>query len=65
MKATPQDTMLDRLRRARDARVEHEQAFAETVRAAMADRQGHAVTEIAQAAGITRVRAYQIAQVKR
>lgn len=27
----------------------------------MADRQGHPVTEIADAAGISRVRAYQIA----
>jgi hypothetical protein len=65
MPSATSTTLLDRLRRAREARAEHEQAFAETVRAAMADRQGHPVSEIAQAAGITRVRAYQIAAGRR
>lgn len=58
-------TMLDRLRAARDARDHSEQAFAEQVREAMRDRHGHTVRELAQAAGISRERAYQIRDGRR
>ncbi len=58
-------TMLDRLREASRLRAQHEEAFAEQVRAAMADRQGHMVKEIAEAAGVTRERVYQIAAGRR
>jgi hypothetical protein len=60
-----ESSTLKRLRDARRLRSEHEQAFRDQVRQAMADRGGHTVIEIAEAAGITRERAYQIAQGRR
>ena len=63
MNQSPRDTaMLDRLRQARAARAEHEQAFVDQVRTAMADRNGHPVREIAEASGLSRERLYQIAR---
>lgn len=61
--------MLDRLRQAREkrdrTREDVEAAFAEQVRQAMRDRQGHPVREIAEAAGLSRERVYQIVQGRR
>lgn len=56
------------LSRLNDARVRREQGeaeFAAAVRAAMEQREGLTVGAIADAAGITRVRAYQIADGRR
>lgn len=62
-------TMLDRLREAREARDrtrdQAEAAFAEQVREAMRDRDGYLVREIAEAAGLSRERVYQIAAGRR
>jgi DNA-binding phage protein len=56
--------ILDRLRQARlerdQTRERSEAAFAEQVRAAMAQRNGYLVREIAEAAGLSRERVYQI-----
>jgi DNA-binding phage protein len=53
--------VLDRLREAREARDRARDAFAEQVRAAMAQRNGYTVAEIAEVAELSRERVYQIA----
>lgn len=66
MQISRQDTMmLDRLREARKSRDDCEQAFREQVSEAMANRDGHTVSAIAAAAGLSRERVYQIAQGRR
>ena len=52
--------VLERLREARNLQKQHDAAFAEAVRAAVANRRGYTVREIAEAAGISRERVYQI-----
>lgn len=57
--------VLEQLRCARQLRDEHEQAFIEAVRLAAQKRGGHTVQEIAEAAGISRERVYQIRDGRR
>ena len=60
-----QPTVLDRLRQARAerdrTREESDAAFVAQVREAMGQRNGYLVREIAEAAGLSRERVYQIA----
>lgn len=54
--------VLERLREARNLQKQHAAAFAEAVRSAVANRRGYTVRELAEAAGISRERIYQIAR---
>jgi len=64
-RAAKDPVLLERVREAQRLRHEHEAAFVEAVRHAVANRGGYTVREIAQAAGISRERAYQIAGGRR
>ena len=65
MHSTTRTAVLERLHEARQAGDEHEPSFRQTARDAMADRDGLTVGEIAEAAGLSRERGYQIAQGRR